>query len=188
MRLVRHLPWQRIFRVAFCVLHTAILFGPVPHGLVPLFFAYLLFRRAHHPRDATISGRDSSHVSHACIYTRVNIFCAAAPHVLLFIPRRNARKLTIRLYLLRETSPDITPRFVGIISMKLLSRILFVTILLFFFCLPSCLSQSPKYTLSHAIETQTRDSRIANRTESRIVEFTCGYVRSTNKVLVACCT
>lgn len=37
----------------------------VPHGLVPLFFAYLLFGRAHHPRDATISGRDSSCVPHA---------------------------------------------------------------------------------------------------------------------------
>ena len=37
VRLVRHLRWQRIFRVSVCVLHTAILFGPVPHGLVPLF-------------------------------------------------------------------------------------------------------------------------------------------------------
>lgn len=42
------------------------------------FFAYLLVGRAHHPREATISGHDSSCVPHAVHLTRtVNTFCAA---------------------------------------------------------------------------------------------------------------
>lgn len=79
--------------------YTAILFWT--HTLQsssPFFFAYLLFGRAHHPRDATISGRDSSYVSHARIlHTRVNIFCVVPVYTLLFmyIIRSVSRSLRI---------------------------------------------------------------------------------------------